>query len=64
MRFQNEYLLDVSEEIAILGCGADDRKRSEMMCTRCRLGDQTEDLMKQVLLLSCTEVCLRFHIRR
>ena len=61
---QNDYLLNTIQEIAVLGCGADDRRRNEIIRSVRTLDDLTEELKKQGFTLSRAGVYLRFLPRR
>ena len=55
---QNDYLLNTIQEIAVLGCGADDRRRNESIRSVSTLDDLTEELKKQGFTLSRAGVYL------
>ena len=61
---QNDYLLRAIQEIAILGCGAEDRRRSELIRSVRTLDDLTDELKKQGFILSRTAVYHRLLPRR
>ena len=56
---QNDNLLHTVQEIAILGCGSEDRRRSEIIRSVRTLDDLVDELKKQGFTLSRTAVYLR-----
>ena len=57
---QNDQLLHTIQEISLLGCGADDRRRTEAMRSIRTLDGLTQELKKHGFTLSRTGVYLRF----
>ena len=60
----NESLLHTITEIALMGCGTDDRRRSELVRSVRTVDDLVAELEKMGFLLSCTGMYLRLIPRR